>query len=211
VNGKQEIIDFWYQFDNTFHFEILPAVNEYYQQIFFNFTEGFDHLNARWMFHRRNNSYPDGFKNEIEPLRDAIIGLAKMQVMKIDAGLNKNAHIEQKAFEDFGQGILYDERRPLRLHKMDGNPPEPLIGYFRWHTFIQSTILLGENIQRWLQLDRYVGLAWAIQSITPIQEQDPNNPGLDPNTLNQLREKWLSLPSEQMDNKFEEGFGARFP
>jgi hypothetical protein len=213
MNGKQEIMNFWYEFDNTFHFQIQPTVRQYYQQIFHRAEpteDPMDHLNARWLYHRRNQSYPDGFKNEIETLSHAIIGLAKMQLTLIDTSFNKNPQLEQKAFEDFGQGVLYDERRALKLHKMDGNPPNPLIGYFRWHTFIQSAVLLGENFERWLQIDRYVGLAWAIQSIAPINEQDPKNQGLDPDTLNELREEWLSMQSQQLDDAFEEEFGELF-
>lgn len=60
----------------------------------------------------------------------------------------------------FGQGILYDARRSpgQKLHKMDGNPPTPLIGYKRWHVFIRGAVLIGEDSARWLQIDRNVGL-----------------------------------------------------
>lgn len=45
---------------------------------------------------------------------------------------------QQKAFEDFGQGILFDDRslRPLnnRVHVMD----EGQFGFYRWHTLHQD-------------------------------------------------------------------------
>jgi hypothetical protein len=207
---KQEIMDFWYEFDNTFHFEIQPPVDQYYKKIFPD-PEGYDHLIVRWLYHRRNQTYPDGFKNELSFLKPEITGLANEQIKFFNSALHRNPDLIQKAFEDFGQGVLYDDRRALKLHKMDGDPPAPLIGYFRWHTFICALVLFGEFDQLWPQIDQYVGLAWTIQSIAPIQEQDPNNRGLDDETLKKLRTKWLSMPSQQLDDEFENGFGAAFP
>jgi hypothetical protein len=211
-SSRQQIMDFWYKFDNTFHFQIDPTVDQYYQELFYNFPEErFDHLNVRWLFHKRNQSYPDGLLSELSSLKPSIVGLANEQMKLINSSLHRNLDLIQKAFEDFGQGILYDDRRALKLHKMDGQPPHPLVGYFRWHTFIRIAGLFPEYDQLWPQIDQYVGLAWAIQSIAPIQEQDPNNPGLDDLTLDQLRKKWLSMQPQDLDDQFENGFNALFP
>jgi hypothetical protein len=207
---RQEIMDFWYEFDNTFHFQIDPTVDQYYQELFYNFPEGFDYLNVKWLYHKRNHSYPDGLRNDLSSLKPSITGLANEQIKVINSGLHRNPELIQKAFEDFGQGILYDDRRALNIHKMDGQPPTPLIGYFRWHTFIQTVVLFDEFDQLWPQIDQYVGLAWAIQSIAPIQEQSPTNPGLDDINLSQLRTKWLSMQPQQLDDEFESSFGALF-
>lgn len=52
------------------------------------------------------------------------------------------------------------------------------MGYHRWHAFIRAAVLLGVDKNIWLQIDRYVGLAWAIQSEAKIIQDSPNNPSL---------------------------------
>jgi hypothetical protein len=71
-------------------------------------------------------------------------------------------------------------------------------------------VLLGEFDELWYQIDQYVGLAWAIQLIAPIKEQDPNNPGLKDEKLKEFRTKWLSMSPQQLDYEFETGFSTGF-
>ena len=64
-----------------------------------------------------------------------------------------------------------------------------------------------------LQLDRNIGLAWAIQKkMMPIHDDDINdlNPGKNPNnreidsiSLNKLRGFWLSQSFDEIDEKFD--------
>jgi hypothetical protein len=52
-------MNFWYEFDNTFHFQIQPTVRQYYRQIFHRAEpteDPMDRLNARWIYHRRNST-----------------------------------------------------------------------------------------------------------------------------------------------------------
>lgn len=210
---KQEIMDFWNDFDNTFHFRISPSIDKYYDAIFPpspTIPHDFDRPIRQWLYHRRNQSYPDGFKKEIVSIKPELIGLANEQMRFFNDALHRDSDLIQKAFEDFGQGILYDDRRALKLHKMDGDPPALLVGYFRWHVFIQALLLLSEFDKLWYQIDQYVGLAWAIQLIAPIKEQDPNNPGLKDEKLAELRTRWLSMSSQQLDDEFETGFSTGF-
>ncbi len=126
----------------------------------------------------------------------------------IDSFFKGDSDKEQYAFEAFGQGILYDDRRGpgQKLHKMDGDPPEPLVGYVRWHAFSRAAILLGEEATRWLRMDRVIGLAWDIQLQSKIVEDNPNNPGLSPDKIIQLRKMWLSKEIDELDDAFDRGF-----
>jgi hypothetical protein len=111
-----------------------------YQNLFFNFPEGFDYLGDKWTVHRRNGTFPAGFKDKIQTVSEWIQKLSKRQLAIMDSFFNANLDKERSAFEAFGQGILYDTRRnpQQKLHKMDGNPPASLIGYKRWHAFIRA-------------------------------------------------------------------------
>ena len=73
----------------------------------------------------------------------------------IDNHLKSSFEIQQ-AFELFGQGVLYDERRGT-VHKMDGS--DLLVGNARWHGFIRTSMSVGQDIDYWLKLDRYLLIA----------------------------------------------------
>ena len=47
----------------------------------------------------------------------------------------------------FGQGTLFDIRRKPEkmIHKMEGDPPVILIGYYRWHVFLPAASLIYPN------------------------------------------------------------------
>jgi hypothetical protein len=67
----------------------------------------------------------------------------------------------------------------LPLHSGPDNPP---IGYHRWHAIVRATIMVGIDAQRWTEIDRYVALAWAIQS-----EAKP------------VRDTWLRRDLDELD------------
>lgn len=90
---------------------------------------------------------------------------------------------------------------------MDGQPPHPLIGCFRWHIFIRIVTLMnmtnyGLNSANMLVL---------LGQYSRLLQQDPNNPGLNDLTLSQLRKKWLSMQPQDLDDQFEHRFSALFP
>ena len=69
----------------------------------------------------------------------------------------------QKAFEYFGQGVLFDDfsdvetnqpRRPSddRVHMMDSIH----FGYPRWHVFCRSASFIGLDQDIWLKIDRLI-------------------------------------------------------
>src|SRR5690242_1558129 len=124
---KQFLNDFWYKFDNTFHDKIDQDVVTIYQNLFFNFPEGFDYLSTKWTTSMHNGTFPTGFKDEIQSVSEWIRKLSQRQLSMFNSTFEGNPDKERSAFEAFGQGILYDTRRDpgQKLHKMDGDPPAP--------------------------------------------------------------------------------------
>lgn len=98
---KQLFNDFWYKFDDTFHNHIDPDVAVAYQNLFFNFPEGFDYISDKWTAHRRNGTFPAGFRDEIQGVREWIQKISKRQLAIIDSFLNGNPDKERSAFEAF--------------------------------------------------------------------------------------------------------------
>lgn len=100
----------------------------------------------------------------------------------------------QSAFEDFGQGVLYDlshdNERTLRDNSgqplIDPETNNPMIfrihimdspGSFQWwHIFIRAHVLLGGDIDRWFMIDKFLALSYLIYSkVNPKQAyQFPN-------------------------------------
>jgi hypothetical protein len=54
-----------------------------------------------------------------------------------------------------------------------------------------SCFTVGGNEKRWIQIDRCVGLLWAIQSILKPKDNHPHNPKLLRHILDQLRVIWF--------------------
>ncbi|UMR29418.1 hypothetical protein MJ904_20450 [Massilia sp. MB5] len=132
----------------------------------------------------------------------------------------------QQAFEDFGQGILYDEkpvaaggprRRPTDrlIHMMDGTP-DNCIGYHRWHAFIRCAVASGADAARWLTINRFVALAWGIYSrLNPLVDV-PGNPPLESAQMTSLRRDWLSADEATLNaaflhyqGQFPDNYGSR--
>jgi hypothetical protein len=129
-----------------------------------------------------------------------------------------NTELEQKAFELFAQGLLFDngtdEKGDLRrrdgekIHMMDSS----ITGYIVWHAFIRLVVLLYDdgtiNSNRWLQTDRHIGLAAGILSELiksgrePMQSNDAtHNKPLDPSLVDTLRGYWLNLSFKEIDDR----------
>lgn len=199
-------INFWTEFDNNFHYSIPPEVGHAYGILFLDrFTGGsdMDVIYNSWSDHRSIGDYPEGFRKAFEPLKEQISSLAGRQIDIIRRHFEDDTLLLQRAFEDFGQGILYNPNRPAdSIHKMR-DLMEPPVGYHRWHAFIRVAVLLGANANIWLHIDRCVGLAWAIQSEAQITQNSPNNPGLENTRLEQLRSSWLQLSFDDLDTAFD--------
>ncbi len=136
-------------------------------------------------------------------MKEPLFFLANRQIEIIGNSFHDDTRLLQSAFENFGQGILYNPNRPGdSIHKMDDLRGPP-VGYHRWHAFIRAAVLLGVDKNIWLQIDRYVGLAWAIQSEAKIIQDSPNNPSLEKMRLEELRSFWLQLSFDDLDVAFD--------
>jgi hypothetical protein len=200
--SRQQAIELWFEFDNTFHFQTTAEVRTAYQNIHFDFDlplNAFDDTRAA-------GTFPASFLASVQPFQQPLSVLSRLQLASMDKYFGGDADSLRLAFEDFGQGILFDDRRPagVKLHTMDsGGPANPPIGYHRWHGFARAFIVLGLDVPRWTVIDRFIGLAWAIQSILkPVQDQR-NNPELPDSRLESLRVEWLAKPVEKLDAAFD--------
>ena len=199
-SDRQQAIDFWYEFDNYFQYNVPQEIIDAYNSLF-----SIGDLRHLFRVHRRNGTYPQGFKQEVSPVKNTIIFLAQKQLDIINKYFEAKGDSEQKAFEDFGQGVLYDNRRdpPDKIHKMDGGRNNPPIGYHRWHAFIRALVFVGGEEKRWLEIDRNLGLGWNIQSILKPLDDNPKNPELPSHRLTQLRTIWLSKSFDELDSEFD--------
>ena len=197
-------MEFWFDFDNFFNPSFGETGNDVlaaYQAI----RGPFGPL-ASWHGHRRAHTYPDGFRDDMAPNKDALMTLADMQLAIFDRHFQGDPAAEQNAFEEFGQGLNFDDRRPDgdKVHKMDqGGPGRPPTAYHAWHAFIRAIVLLGADEQRWLAMDRHLALAWAIQTEARPADDNPANPPLAPDRLQALRDAWLVLDFDQLDDAFD--------
>jgi hypothetical protein len=198
--------NFWYEFDNFFLWDERQDVLNAFGDI--------SDLDRIFKEHKINGTYPLDFINEVkqdEQRVNSVVFLGQKQLDIINKIFGNDIESEQRAFEDFGQGLLYDDRSPRpvnnRVHMMD----EGQFGFYRWHTFIRTAVLLNQDPQGWLHVDRHVGLACAIDSIQhPSQStndgNNPNNSEISTEMLDKLRSSWLHLSFEELDCEFDKQF-----
>lgn len=193
-------INFWFDFDDHFMFHATPTVGKAYQ-----ITHAPDYPLTKWRQRRKQGTYPNGFVTDMTPLRAGLQTLSTEQLAIIDQHLAGDADVMRLSFEDFAQGVLFDDRRPVgyKVHMMDtSGPTNPPIGYHRWYSYARAMMLLGIDAGRWTQLLSFVALAWAIQSEARPQ-QDTHNPPMDAARLQVLRNAWLPRNLDELDTSFD--------
>jgi hypothetical protein len=173
-------------------------------------TTGAFTIQTQYYQTRKNGTYPASFRKLFQPHRADWATVASTQTSIIGNILGNDWSDIQAAFEDFGQGTLLDddpERRRANdsIHMMDvQDPASPPVGYHRWHASIRAIQLLNiGDPQWWENLDRLVGLAWAIQSFARPKQQDTPNPALAGGDIQQLRDAWLALTPDRRDRQYD--------
>lgn len=159
-----------------------------------------------WRTTRRDGTYPETFRAQMLPFQTQLTLLSNKQLEVFDAHFEADEEAITRAFEDFGQGVLFDDSRPSpdKVHKMDtGGTTSPPVGYHRWHSFIRAAVMVGADEVSWLPLNRRVGLAWAVQSEAKPENDNPNNPGLGTERVQKLRSLWMSLSFDELDSSFD--------
>jgi hypothetical protein len=196
--------DFWFDFDNQTLFQRTPEVTDALNRAYFAHGLNFDSVMSGLRLSFAAADHPTQFVALVKVGQQGFVDLAQIQIGIMLMHLEDAASI-QSAFEDFGQGVLFDNRpgRPLgrRIHMMDGTP-DTWVGYHRWHAFARAAILLGADANLWLHIDRCIALAWAIQTEANPTVDRPDNPGLPADRLQALRNAWMSLPVEKLDWAF---------
>lgn len=197
-------MEFWFEFDNFFNSafgEEDPEADAAIRAIGGPFT-----IRDRWHEDRDKPTYPEGFKQDVTPLKAPLMKLADQQLAIFDRHFQGDAAAEQNAFEEFGQGLSFDERRPVgdKVHKMDdGGPARPATAYHAWHAFMRAVVLLGADEARWLGLNRNLALAWAIQAEARPADDEPDNPPLPEARMEELRAAWLALDVDGLNKMFD--------
>src|SRR5262249_11064654 len=146
---------------------------------------------------RDAGTYPATFRQKFLAVRNDWNQIADIQTATIAQYLGNDWTDIQAAFEDFGQGTLFEpdpERQAANdfIHTMDVQDDNPPVGYHRGHASIRLIQLLGIGDTAWWEnLDRMVGLAWGIQSFARPKQQNAPNPPLAAADLQGLRNSWL--------------------
>jgi len=195
--------DFWFDLDNQTLWQRTPQVTNAILNSYGSIGPSIDlDLPAdsfRTSYSQPNHPAP--FINQMQPGKSGFIDLANIILNIVNTHLDDDSAI-QTAFEDFGQGVLLDVRRVagFQVHKMDGNPLS-WVGYHRWNAFMRAIQLFSHDANRWLFLNRCLGLAWAIQTIMDPKD-DVVNPEMNMLELSDLRNAWMSMTETHLDWAF---------
>jgi hypothetical protein len=155
---------------------------------------------------RVQGNYPAAFIQQFQPRRADWVQIAALQTDMIGDLLGNDFSDIQAAFEDFAQGTLFDDRRPAgnRIHMMDGQTGTDMVGYHRWHASMRVIQLLQIGDAAWWEnLNKVLGLAWAIQSFAKPQQLNTANPALASGDLDALRNAWLALTPDRRDRQYD--------
>lgn len=198
---------FWFKFDGATKYS-PPFINIIIAAGGFDVQDDFE-------FTRSNGTYPAAFKQKFVPRRNDWVRIADIQTSTIGNVLGTDWSDIQAAFEDFGQGTLFEpdpERQANNdaIHTMDvqdeSSPPQ---GYHRWHASIRAIQLLEIGDAAWWErLDGLVGLAWGIQSFARPRQQLMPNPAIAQTDLQDLRDAWLPLTPDRRDRQYDSTPGA---
>jgi hypothetical protein len=166
---------------------------------------GFD-VQDNYRATRAQGNYPAAFIQLFQARRAEWVQIAALQTDMIGNLLGNDFSDIQAAFEDFAQGTLFDAQRPIgnQIHMMDGQTGTQMVGYHRWHAAMRVIQLLGIGDQAWWEnLNRVLGLAWAIQSFAQPRQLNTANPALASSDLDELRNAWLALIPDRRDRQYD--------
>lgn len=197
--------EFWYDFDNQTLWNRTPEVNAAIKAAYFDHGFTLDSMPDAFVASWWTADHPRMFRQMIMPARDGIITLAEIQLRIIGEHLETPDDL-RLAFEDFGQGVLFDDRPPRppgrHIHMMDGTPSS-WVGYRRWTGFLRAAeIVEHPRAEAIAHLKRCVLLAWAVQTEAEPNQQSPNNPGLPAARLALLRDAWMRVAPPAQDWAF---------
>ena len=180
VYSRELGIEFWYEFDGhfnpMFNGELVPMVNRS-SVLFDDFDMCMNTTTGTLDVQMFNNAIAShNIDQDISKLAGRQL---ELMTPLIDESLKPPL---QSAFEDFGQGVLYDrahdDKRTLRYPSdepvIDSQTGNPMIfrihtmdapgSYKWWHAFIRANVSLGADMNKWLVIDKYLTLSYLIYS-----------------------------------------------
>jgi len=223
---------FWFEFDYPFNStfrDIGQNMNNLIGiafNIFNEYKKNYDKINLKLDEAK--------FKKTVEEMHenDNIFSLTNEQWKIMNDNL-KDLENLKNAFEDFGQGILYDaDHDDLRTARIEGIPQyDPVTGnlmLFRihkmdtntmwkwWHSFIRAVVLIKPEEKKWFEIDKLIAYAYIIDFyVKPkqyyqfpngiIPENDPQNPTGpgSPNAVNKAKFILSAKEFDELDKIFE--------
>ncbi|WP_371656173.1 MULTISPECIES: hypothetical protein [unclassified Streptomyces] len=200
MRGDRLANEFWYVLDDTTLFHRSQELDDAYTAIR-TYAGGLEApVIAAWSTRYHQPGYPGTFRDWVAPIAEQLRLLSKVQLDVVDRFYRRRDPRLVTAFAGFGQGTLYDPRRPepaLSVHTMNGEA-----GYHAWHVYARAMALLGIDRRRWEEIGPLVGFAWALQSIAKPSTQSPNPP-LPPRTVVEQAAYWLPRGIERQDADFQ--------
>lgn len=202
--GDRWANEFWYQYDEMSYYTPSQEMSDAVKAIttpFGGFTKTYD----AWVETRKSGRYPRSWVELVKPNKAAFEVLSREQLKVYDKFYGRDQRGLLFAFQEYGQGTLFDPRRPVgqKVHMMNYTPPEPTHAYHRWHPFLASFALLGIEGRWWTNVNRLVGVAWELQSLAlPITDK-ADNPHLPQRTVRHITKKWLGRDRYELDLAFD--------
>lgn len=194
--------EFWFDFDNGFHYAPNAAVKQAMAGL--NAVGGMDGLLDLFTQRVDEKTVATTYPGDVAVLRTSLTTLSSLQLAAFDAHFAGDENQQRDAFERFGQGDLFDQRRPgNEVHMMDTGALPP-IGYHRWRAIQRAMVVLDIDAARWTTIGKHTALAWAIQS-EARPRQGTHNPPMAPTRLAVLRSHWLALSDDDIDAAFAAG------
>jgi hypothetical protein len=127
----EKAMELRYEFDEFFQFSASGQIIEAIITVLGDYK-----LAERFMFHYQGGTLFTDFKTEVEQLKSSFEILAVNHFDIMNRLLLNNPLFEKRAFEYFGEGILFDNRRVngAKVHMIDRSTG----GYFDWHAYSAS-------------------------------------------------------------------------
>jgi hypothetical protein len=152
---------------------------------------------------QKAGTYPEAFISTFAPVRKQLEVFSAVQISVYDTYYGCDRRGLVSAMADFGQGILYDPRRPVgaKVHMMDTDNGNPPIGYHAWHAYNRAFAFLGISAAYWNRFDPVAMYGWAVAS-TAKPVTDAHNPPLPKAQLRALAHQYLDMSPSQIDQAF---------
>lgn len=211
----QLAMDFWIEFNNHFLWFSTPELKQTMGPLFAN-GEMYTYFQLQNAL--ENGQFPKSFANYAEQYRDNLATIFNDQDQILNKYFGDSTMNQQRAFEDFGQGTLYDVRREKKdpfnfwpVHSMDADYAnnQPPVGYYSWYSFLRAyTVLNNITDGKWLTLATHIALGAAVQNnmkpkgIEGGVKENPNNPPIGSDVLEEFRNKYLPMNFEALDQAF---------